>query len=45
MCRSDTHALIEGLDIAMEIDSSFYVRYMDDIIVMAKNRWSFGRFI
>ena len=29
----------------MKIDSSFYIRYMDDVIIMAKNKWSFRRFI
>jgi hypothetical protein len=36
---------LEELDIAMEKNSSFYIRDMDDIIVMAKNKWSFRRFI
>ncbi|MCP4181345.1 MAG: hypothetical protein GY756_26585 [bacterium] len=36
---------LEELDMEMSKNSSFYIRYMDDIIVMAKNKWSFGRFI
>ncbi|MCP4176663.1 MAG: reverse transcriptase [bacterium] len=36
---------LEELDIEMKGRSSFYIRYMDDVIVMAKNKWSFRRFI
>ncbi len=36
---------LEELDVGMGKNSSFYIRYMDDIIVMAKNKWSFRRFI
>ena len=34
---------LEELDVAMKNSSSFYIRYMNDIIVMSKNKWSFRR--
>ena len=34
---------LEELDTEMRNKSSFYVRYMDDIVILAKNRWTFRR--